>query len=433
MVLRLNEQDPLFENRFRDYLTARVRLLSKVDNSVREIVSDVRNRGDKAIQLYTERFDGVSLDPSQYRIDQNTIANATEKISSAEHVALDIAAERIESHHKRQMPDDDHYTDSIGMELGHRWTPISSVGLYVPGGSAAYPSTVLMAAIPALVAGVSRIAMVTPCGAGDPHPLVLAAAAKAGITEIYRIGGAQGIAALAIGTNTIASVDKIIGPGNAYVSAAKRLVFGHVGIDVLAGPSEIVVLSDIHSDPNWVATDLLSQAEHDPNAQAILITDDEGFAERVAMGVAQRLPAMTRNTIATTSWENNGAIIIVENINRAPSIINQIAPEHVALAIENPDDIVGLIQNAGTIFLGRITPEAIGDYIAGTNHILPTSGSAKFSSGLSVYEFLKRISVVRCNPSSLENIGPSAITLAEAEGLDEHAQSIRIRLRAAAP
>ncbi|MFP4004836.1 MAG: histidinol dehydrogenase, partial [Alphaproteobacteria bacterium] len=345
--------------------------------------------------------------------------------------ALTLAAERIETFHRRQLPEDGRVTDSAGVELGHRWTPLDSVGVYVPGGTASYPSSLLMNAVPARVAGVARIAMTVPAPKGKLNPLVLAAARIAGVDEIYRVGGAQAVAALAFGTETIAPVDKIVGPGNAYVAEAKRQVFGTVGIDMMAGPSEILVVADADNDPVWIAADLLSQAEHDENSQAILITDDRAFAEVVMAAAEDHLANLPRAAIARKSWEDHGAVILVAELDQAPPLIDRIAPEHLEIATEEPDRLLARIRHAGAIFLGRHTPEAVGDYVAGSNHVLPTSGTARFSSGLSVFDFLKHSAVVRCTPESLGEIGPAAVTLAEAEGLEAHARSVALRLNAA--
>jgi histidinol dehydrogenase len=341
--------------------------------------------------------------------------------------ALELAAARIESYHRHQLPADFDYTDDVGVRLGARWTPIGSVGIYVPGGTASYPSSVLMNAIPARVAGVDRLTMVVPAPEGILNPLVLAAASIAGIDDIIKIGGAQAIAALAYGTETIIPVDKIVGPGNAYVAAAKRRVFGVVGIDMVAGPSEILVVADSDNDPTWIAADLLSQAEHDENAQSVLICDSEDFANAVEKSVADHLSRLPRSAIARASWDNHGAIIIVDDIYAAMPLVDQLAPEHLELAVANPDKLAAQVKNAGAIFMGRFTPEAIGDYMAGPSHVLPTSRSARFSSGLGVPEFMKRTSIIGCDPSSLPAIGPAAETLAEAEGLDAHALSVTLR------
>jgi histidinol dehydrogenase len=342
--------------------------------------------------------------------------------------ALELAAERIESYHRRQQPEDLDYEDAEGVRLGHRWTPVAAAGLYVPGGTAAYPSSVLMNALPAKVAGVPRIVMTVPAPDGVLNPLVLAAARRAGVAEVYRVGGAQAIGALAYGTESITPVDKVVGPGNAYVAEAKRQVFGTVGIDMIAGPSEILVVADGANDPAWIAADLMSQAEHDTAAQAILITDDAGFAEAVARAVAVQLQRLPRGEIAGSSWATHGAIILVPALEAAAALVDRVAPEHLELAVAEPERLAAAIRNAGAIFLGRHTPEAVGDYVAGPNHVLPTARSARFASGLSVLDFMKRSSLIACTPEGLAGIGPAAITLAQAEGLDAHALSVQIRL-----
>jgi histidinol dehydrogenase len=377
---------------------------------------------------YTKRFDRLTLTADSLRIPAAEIAAASRACDESTFGALRLAAERIASYHRRQVPADLDYRDDAGVQLGARWRAIETVGLYVPGGTAAYPSSVLMNAIPAKVAGVGRIAMVVPTPDGALNPLVLAAAELAGITEIYRVGGAQAVAALAYGTATIAPVDKIVGPGNAYVAAAKRRVFGVVGIDLIAGPSEILVVADRGNDPAWIAADLLSQAEHDAASQSILITDDAGFADQVAQAVEAHLARLPRAAIAGKSWAEHGAIITVGNLADAAALIDRIAPEHLELAIEDAEALAASVRNAGAIFLGRYTPEAVGDYVAGTNHVLPTGRSARFSSGLGVLDFMKRTSLVRCDAASLAAIGPAALTLAQAEGLDAHGLSVAIRL-----
>src|SRR5690606_12695946 len=362
------------------------------------------------------------------RVERSEIEAAYEAIDAETRAALELAKERIEAHHRRQMPTDTRYKDALGVELGWRWTPISAVGLYVPGGLASYPSSVLMNAVPARVAGVERITITTPTPDGRLNPLVLVAADIAGVTEILRIGGAQAIAALAHGTETIAPVDKIVGPGNAYVAAAKRQVFGQVGIDMIAGPSEVLVVADGENNPAWIAADLLSQAEHDTAAQSILITDDEAFAERVGAEVERQLQRLPRGEIAAASWRDFGAIIVVERLSEAPALIDRVAPEHLELAVADPEGLLAAVRNAGAVFLGRHTPEVIGDYVGGSNHVLPTARSARFSSGLSVLDFLKRTSVLKLGPEQLEALAPAAMALAEAEGLEAHARSVAVRL-----
>jgi len=424
----LYRRDKSFEAAFNTLLQAKREVSEDVNDTVAAIIADVVARGDEALIELTNKFDRVAL-------TADTLAITTAELDKAEAAcapeilnALGLAADRIEAFHKRQVPADDQFTDEAGVELGHRWTAVAAAGLYVPGGTAAYPSSVLMNAIPAKVAGVKRLVMVVPTPDGIVNPLVLAAAKRAGITEIYRIGGAQAVAALAHGTKTIAPVDKIVGPGNAYVAAAKKQVFGTVGIDMIAGPSEILVVADDQNDPDWIAADLLSQAEHDVSSQSILITDSEAFAKAVAEAVERQLQTLNRADIARQSWADFGATIIVENLDQAPALVDRLAPEHLELAVADPDGLVAQISNAGAIFLGRHTPEAIGDYVAGTNHVLPTARSARFSSGLSVLDFLKRSSTVRCTPEALRAIGPAAVSLAEAEGLDAHGRSVSIRL-----
>jgi histidinol dehydrogenase len=428
LPLRLDAAAPGFAAAFAGLLAAKRETAADVDAVVAAIVDDVVARGDAALIDYTRRFDRLTLTAETLRIPAAEIAAAARQCDDETLAALSLAAERIESYHRRQLPADLDYRDSAGVQLGARWRAIAAVGLYVPGGTAAYPSSVLMNAIPAKVAGVERLVMVVPTPDGVLNPLVLAAAELAGIGEIYRIGGAQAVAALAHGTATIAAVDKIVGPGNAYVAAAKRRVFGTVGIDLIAGPSEILVVADRGNDPSWIAADLLSQAEHDTAAQSILITDDGGFADAVAAAVETQLAGLQRAAIATESWSRHGAIITVEKLADAVALIDRIAPEHLELAIEDAEHLAAAVRNAGAIFLGRYTPEAIGDYVAGSNHVLPTGRSARFSSGLGVLDFMKRTSLVRCDAGSLGAIGPAAVTLAQAEGLGAHALSVAIRL-----
>ena len=399
-----------------------------VDREATAIVDAVRNGGDAALLDYTARFDRVALAPDTIRLSADEAAAQAAAAPEAVRDALAQAAERIEAFHARLMPADLDYRDEAGVQLGARWRPLDAVGLYVPGGTAAYPSTVLMNAIPARVAGVGRIAMVVPTPDGVLDAAVMAAADIAGVTEIYRVGGAQAVAALAYGTETIAPVDKIVGPGNAYVAAAKRLVFGTVGIDMIAGPSEILVVADSDNEPGWIAADLLSQAEHDGDAQAILITDDGAFADRVTAAVAAHLARLPRANIAAASWRDHGAVIVVGSLDEAPPLVNRLAPEHLELAVAEPGRLAEAVTSAGAIFLGRHTPEAIGDYVAGPNHVLPTARSARFSSGLSPLDFLKRTTFVGCDAASLAQIGPAAVTLAEAEGLHAHALSVALRL-----
>lgn len=428
MPLRLNATDEGFEPAFRDLLSSKREDSLDVNETVAAILADVKARGDAALIEYTARFDRLSLSPENLRISEAEVLEAEAKCDPADLAALRVAAERIRDYHQRQVPEDLDYSDAAGVRLGHRWTAVSAAGLYVPGGLASYPSSVLMNAIPAAVAGAERVVMVVPTPDGAINPLVLAAAKLAGVTEIYRIGGAQAVAALAYGTETIDPVDKIVGPGNAYVAAAKKQVFGTVGIDMIAGPSEILVIADAANDPRWIAADLLSQAEHDTAAQSILITDDAEFAEAVEQAVEVHLQALERTEIAGESWRTHGAVILVPDMAIAAKLSDRIAPEHLELAVEDPDSLARQVRHAGAIFLGRHTPEAIGDYVAGPNHVLPTARSARFSSGLSVLDFLKRSSIISCSQSSLGEIGPAAETLAQAEGLGAHALSIAVRL-----
>jgi histidinol dehydrogenase len=428
LPLRLDAAAPGFAASFAALLAAQRETVADVDAVVADIVADVASRGDEALITYTKRFDRLALTPETLRIAPAEIAAAARACERETLAALRLAAERIEAYHRRQIPTDLDYVDAAGVRLGARWRAIEAVGLYVPGGTASYPSSVLMNAIPAKVAGVDRLVMVVPTPDGVLNPLVLAAAELAGIGEVYRVGGAQAVAALAYGTATIAPVDKIVGPGNAYVAAAKRRVFGKVGIDLIAGPSEILVVADRGNDPAWIAADLLSQAEHDVASQSILITDDVGFADRVALAVEAHLARLPRAAIAGNSWSDHGAIITIGNLVDAAALIDRIAPEHLELAVDNAEALAASVRNAGAIFLGRYTPEAIGDYVAGTNHVLPTGRSARFSSGLGVLDFMKRTSLVCCDAASLAAIGPAALTLAQAEGLDAHGLSVALRL-----
>src|SRR5215470_10587358 len=431
MAITLPTRDPAFETGFRRLLEAKREDAADVDAAVAAIIEDVARRGDAALIDYTRRFDGVDLALSALRLNRREIAESAAAAPSDTVAALRLAAERIERFHRRQLPAAIDYIDETGVRLVARWRPIEAAGLYVPGGTAAYPSSVLMNAIPAKVAGVKRLVMTVPTPGGVLNPLVLAAAEMVGIDEVYRVGGAQTMAALAYGTATIAPVDKIVGPGNAYVAAAKRRVFGKVGIDMIAGPSEILVVADRHNNPAWIAADLLSQAEHDSAAQAILLTNDADFAAAVEAAIERHLVQLPRAEIARASWEVHGAILIVADWDEAPALIDRIAPEHLELALDDADELAEQVHHAGAIFLGRHTPEAIGDYIAGPNHVLPTAGSARFASGLGVLDFLKRSSLVRCDAKSLAALAPSAIRLAEAEGLDAHALSLSIRLERA--
>ncbi len=428
MAIRLDATSKTFAREFEALLGPKREMSEDVDRIVRAIVQDVQARGDDAVLDYTSRFDRLELTAETLAIGEAEVDAALASVDAELLEALQLAAERIASHHKRQMPEDDRYTDAIGVELGSRWTAVESVGLYVPGGTASYPSSVLMNAVPASVAGVERIVMVVPSPDGVLNPLVLAAARLAGVSEIYRIGGAQAVAALAYGTKTIRPVTKIVGPGNAYVAAAKKQVFGKVGIDMIAGPSEILVVADSNNDPDWVAIDLLSQAEHDVSAQSVLITDDASLADRVEAAVERQLKTLSRREIAEKSWQDFGAIIVVDDLEQSVPLVDAFAPEHLELAVEDPDALFDKIRNAGAVFLGRHTPEAIGDYVGGSNHVLPTARSARFSSGLSVLDYVKRTSVLRCGPEQLRRIGPAAIALANAEGLDAHGRSVAKRL-----
>jgi len=427
MSIHLDASAPDFAQRFRTFLAAKREAAGNVETVVRGIIADVAERGDRALVELTKKFDRVDLDQVGLKITADEIALATAACDRRALDALALARERIEVFHRRQLPADDRFTDALGVELGSRWTAIEAVGLYVPGGTAAYPSSVLMNAVPAKVAGVPRIVIVVPAPEGKLAPLVLAAAGLAGVDEIYRIGGAQAVAALAYGTETIAAVAKIVGPGNAYVATAKRLVFGKVGIDLIAGPSEVLILADETGHPDWIAADLLAQAEHDASAQAILITNSAALAGEVERAVAAQLKSLSRSTIAGASWRDFGAIIHVRNLDDAVPLIDAIAPEHLEIAANDADRLAGEIRNAGAIFLGPHTPEAIGDYIGGSNHVLPTARSARFSSGLGVLDFMKRTSILKCGSDQLQALGPAAIALAEAEGLDAHARSVAMR------
>jgi histidinol dehydrogenase len=428
MAIRLDTRAPDFAQRFRGLLESKREVAADVEVSVRAIVADVAARGDLAVRDYTAKFDGFDLALAELRVNEEELAAAFSACERSLLEALEFARGRIEAFHRRQVPKDDGFTDQIGVELGSRWTAIDGVGLYVPGGSAAYPSSVLMNAVPAKVAGVPRLVMVVPAPGGIVPAPVLAAAKLCGVDEVYRIGGAQAIAALAYGTATIAPVAKIIGPGNAYVAAAKRAVFGKVGIDLVAGPSEVLILADRTANGDWIAADLLAQAEHDENAQAILCTDDEKLAAAVERAIEGQLASLTRRKIAGASWRDFGAIILVRNFDEALPLVDAIAPEHLEIAAANGDALARRVRNAGAIFIGPHTPEAIGDYVAGSNHVLPTARSARFSSGLGVLDFMKRTSLLKCGPEQMRALADAAITLATAEGLDAHARSIAIRL-----
>lgn len=424
----LDTTDADFEACFTALLGAKREDSPDVDDVVASIIKDVRARGDAAVIELTERFDRITLTPETLAISPDEVASEIAKVSDAEREALQLAADRIRAYHERQKPKDEHWTDEAGAELGWRWTPVSAAGLYVPGGLASYPSSVLMNAIPAAVAGVERLVITVPSRDGELNPLVLLAAHLSGVTEIYRIGGAQAIAALAYGTEKISPVDKITGPGNAFVAAAKRRVFGQVGIDMIAGPSEILVIADADNDPDWIAVDLLSQAEHDQSAQSILITTDAAFGWATAEAVDKRLETLERREIAGPSWRDFGAIVTVRNLDEAAALTNRIAPEHLELCVADPEGLAEKIPHAGAIFLGQWTPEAIGDYVGGPNHVLPTARSARFSSGLSVLDFMKRTTLARMSPGALAAIGPSAETLAKSESLEAHGLSVRARL-----
>ncbi|HJS87595.1 MAG TPA: histidinol dehydrogenase [Acetobacteraceae bacterium] len=425
---RLSTADPDFPAAFDRLLAEARETTERVDQAVASIIADVRARGDAALIEHTARFDRLALTPDRLRVGAAEIDAATARIAPALREALDVAAARIEAFHRAQRPDDLRVTDPAGLTLGMRWTPLDAVGLYVPGGKAAYPSSVLMNAVPARVAGVARVAMCVPSPDGVLNPLVLAAARRAGVTEIYRVGGAQAVAALAYGTATIAPVDRIVGPGNAYVAEAKRQVFGRVGIDGIAGPSEVVILADSANDPRLVALDLLAQAEHDEAAQAILIAEDRRFSDRVAEAVADELAHLPRAAIAGASWRAHGAIILVRDWEEAADLVNRLAPEHLQLMLRDPEAVFARVRHAGAAFLGAFCPEALGDYVAGPNHVLPTGRTARFASGLSVFDFLKRTTWVRADQAGLAAVGPAAVALAEAEGLDAHARSVARRL-----
>ncbi|MGF1606577.1 MAG: histidinol dehydrogenase [Rhodothalassiaceae bacterium] len=430
MPLRLSLAERDFTDRFEQLVAAKREAGADVSDAVAQIVADVRARGDAALIALTEKFDRLTLTPQSLRIGKQETQAAFDGLDEQMRKALETAAERIEGFHQLQKPRNERITDTHGIVMGYRFTPIEAVGLYVPGGTASYPSSVLMNAIPARVAGVERLAMTVPAPEGKLNPLVLAAAHLAGIEEIYHVGGAQAIAALAFGTETIAAVDKIVGPGNAYVAEAKRQLFGHVGIDMVAGPSEILVVADAANDPAWTAADLLSQAEHDPVAQAILITDSPGFADHVLKAIEQHLARLDRAEVARQSWADFGAVILVDDLVRqAPPLIDRLAPEHLALAVAEPEAFMDRVRHAGSVFLGRHTPEAVGDYVGGPNHVLPTGRRARFSSGLGVLDFMKRTSFLGLDQRGLAAVGPAAVTLARAEGLDAHALSVTLRLQ----
>ena len=429
MPVFLNSQSSNFEKEFKKLLSAKRENSVDVDLSVREIIDGVIERGDQALIEYTQRFDRINLTSDKLRFTQSELKEHAAKVSDKDLSALELAVARIKAYHEKQLPDNAFWTDESGVELGWRWSPVAAAGLYVPGGLASYPSSVLMNAIPAKVAGVARLAITVPTPDNKINPMVLLAAQLSGVDEIYRVGGAQAIAALAYGTKTIEPVDKITGPGNAFVAAAKRQVFGKVGIDMIAGPSEILVIADETSRPDWIALDLLSQAEHDENAQSILITDSDNVAKAVIEQVEIILKNITRAEIAGKSWNDNGAIITVPDFDMAAELSNRIAPEHLELCVSNPENLAKKISNAGAIFLGHWTPEAVGDYVTGPNHVLPTSRSARFSSGLSVMDFLKRTTLAKVSRDALLKIGSSAVTLANSEGLECHGRSISERMK----
>jgi len=428
MPVRLDRSSADFDERFAAFLAAKREASADVEAAARAIVDDVAKRGDAALLEATRKFDRLSLDAKNLRVGAAEIDAAVKACEVATLDALKFARDRIEAFHKRQLPNDERFTDAAGVELGWRWSAVEAVGLYVPGGTAAYPSSVLMNAVPAKVAGVARLVMVVPAPGGKLNPLVLAAASLGGVSEIYRVGGAQAIAALAWGTATIAPVAKIVGPGNAYVAAAKRLVFGKVGIDMIAGPSEVLVIADDSGNADWIAADLLAQAEHDESAQSILITNSSRLADEVARAVEAQLQTLPRGKIAGTSWREFGAIILVNNLDDAVPLADAIAAEHLEIMTADAEGFARKIRNAGAIFLGAHTPEAIGDYVGGSNHVLPTARSARFSSGLGVLDFMKRTSILKCGPDQLRALGPAAMALGKAEGLDAHSRSVGLRL-----
>src|SRR3954453_15159983 len=448
MPVRLDRSSADFDQRFAAFLAAKREVSADVEKAVRAIVEDVAARGDAALIEATKKFDRLAIDAAGLRVTVAEIDAAVKACDAKTVEALKLARDRIETFHKRQMPKDERFTDPLGVELGWRWSAVDAVGLYVPGGTAAYPSSVLMNAVPAKVAGVPRVVMVVPAPDGKLNPLVLAAAHLSGVAEIYRVGGAQAVAALAYGTATIAAggkkrrlraalaygtaaiapVAKVVGPGNAYVAAAKRVVFGTVGIDMIAGPSEVLVIADKTGNPDWIAADLLAQAEHDTAAQSILITDDAALADAVEQAVTAQLTTLPRGAVAGASWRDFGAVILVRSLDDAVPLVDALAPEHLEIETADPERLAAKIRNAGAIFLGAHTPEAIGDYVAGSNHVLPTARSARFSSGLGVLDFMKRSSILKCGPDQLAALGPAAIALGEAEGLDAHARSVAIRL-----
>ena len=429
-MLRLSTSDKDFERKFARLVSDRRESEEDVSRVVADILSEVRQRGDEALAEYTQRFDKHQLnDQDDWRIPAEACHAAFAALDPRLREALELAAARIRAYHQDQLPRDRDFTDDAGVRLGAKWRPVDAAGLYVPGGRAAYPSSLLMNAIPARVAGVQRLAVVTPTPKGMSNPLVLAAAHLAGVDEIWRVGGAQAVAALAYGTQRIRAVDVVTGPGNAFVAEAKRQLFGMVGIDMIAGPSEILVIADGKNDPDWIAADLLSQAEHDPSSQSILITDDEGFADQVEDRVDVQCAMLATEKVARQSWDDNGVLLVVSDLSEAPALANRLAAEHVELAVDEPEKLFAELHHAGSVFLGRHTPEAVGDYVAGPNHVLPTGRRARFASGLSVLDFMKRTSFISMGPDALKQIGPAAIALAEAEGLPAHAKSVELRLK----
>lgn len=428
MPVRLSTTDPGFGAQFDALLATKREASADVDLAVRDILADVKARGDAALIALSKKFDAIDLEARGIRVTEDEVEAAVRECKPDTLEALRFARDRIADHHGRHLPESETYEDALGVTLGHRWTPVESAGLYVPGGLASYPSSVLMNAVPAKVAGVERLVIVVPSPRGELNPLVLAAARLAGVREIYRVGGAQSIAALAYGTETIRPVAKIVGPGNAYVAAAKRQVFGTVGIDSIAGPSEVLVIADKHNDPAWIAADLLAQAEHDSAAQSILMTDDDAFADAVAEAVVRQLETLPKRDIAGASWQDFGAIILLRSLDEAPPLADRLAAEHLEIATRDPDALAACIRNAGALFLGAYTPEVIGDYVSGSNHVLPTARSARFSSGLGVLDFMKRTSILKLDADSLGRLAPAAMTLAAAEGLEAHRRSVEIRL-----
>jgi histidinol dehydrogenase len=428
-MIRLDTRDAGFERAFDALVDDRRETDTDIARDVATILRSVRDEGEAAVAAFTQKFDRHDLNATGWRVEPATCRAAFEALDPDLRDALVLAADRIRAYHERQLPADSDFTDAAGVRLGARWRPVDAAGLYVPGGRAAYPSSLLMNAIPARVAGVERLAMVTPTPNGEINPLVLAAAHLAGVDEVWRVGGAQGIGALAYGAGRIRPVDVVTGPGNAWVAEAKRQVYGVVGIDMVAGPSEIVVVADGRNDPDWIAADLLSQAEHDTTTQSILFTDDADFADAVAAAVDRQIPELATATVARTAWDANGAIVLVETLAAAMPLVDRLAPEHLELAVDDPQGLFDLVRHAGSVFLGRHTPEAIGDYVAGPNHVLPTGRRARFASGLSVLDFMKRTSFLGLTEASLAALGPATVALARAEGLPAHAKSVALRLR----